>query len=176
MSCSQCGRETDSEDAFCRGCGTALYRGGPQALGVRQVRPLLRINPWVVLCIWLCTAGTYSWIWLLHERESINGLVSNRKIGSAVLVVMIVVLPLAFLLGLGAAFGADASETIAAPLGFIVGVVMLAQLLKVRRIIQDHTGRRVSVLGTVFLGVVYLQYKINRVIDSELYERRTIAA
>jgi len=131
----------------------------------------------------IITAGIYYPCWFLTRRDQINELHSHEKIGKGVFIFGIMILSISlflalvsgFLEGMGEGFdtveflviakGVDGIDKL---LSLVVGITLLVQCFKVRRIFRnhfnDHLGRNISFSGlaTFFFQIYYLQYKINR--------------
>jgi hypothetical protein len=134
------------------------------------------------------TAGIYQPIWFLTRRRALNNLHSKEKLGwgapSVVLFLMLASICLPFV---GSAKWGSwvQAENALGPLHplilLVAGVILIVQCFKVRRILLDHLAPRqegmfsasirfqyddsFSRMGTFFLGIFYLQYKINSLID-----------
>ena len=131
----------------------------------------------------IITAGIYCPCWFLTRRDQINELHFHEKIGTGVFIFGIVIFSISFFLPLVSGFlegmgeelgtaeflvmakGVDAIDRL---LSLVVGITLLVQCFKVRRIFRnhfnDHLGRNISFSGlaTFFFQIYYLQYKINR--------------
>jgi len=131
----------------------------------------------------IITAGIYYPCWFLTRRDQINTLHSDEKIGKGIFIFGIVVFSIAlflalvsgFLEGMGEELGpaeflamAKGVDAINSLLSLVVGIILLVQCFKVRRIFRNHfneyLGRNISFSGlaTFFFQIYYLQYKINR--------------
>jgi hypothetical protein len=129
------------------------------------------------------TGGIYYPCWFLTRRDQINALHSQEKIGKGVFIFGIVIFSISlflalvsgFLEGMGEELGtaeflamAKGVDTVDTLLSLVVGITLLVQCFKVRRIfrnhLNDHLGRNISFSGlaTFFFQIYYLQYKINR--------------
>ena len=144
----------------------------------------------------LATFGIYIPFWYLTRRRAINALYSTEKLGLAVFVIALCLYGLDFLVNIiyaimtevGTSFSAISMDGLSRALELTVGVLLLIQAFKVRRILLDHhdaqqAGMFSSQLGmeadssfsrvaTFFLGIWYLQYKINDFL--EVWSRRPL--
>mgnify|MGYP005865705369 CR=1 FL=1 len=131
----------------------------------------------------IITAGIYYPCWFLTRRDHINALHSREKIGKGVFIFGIVIFSISiflvfvsgFLEAMGEELGMSEFLLMAMEVDFVdsllslvVGITLLVQCFKVRRIFRDHfnghLGRNISFSGwaTFFFQIFYLQYKINR--------------
>lgn len=138
---------------------------------------------WTIL-----TGGIYQAIWFMARRKAINNLISPEKLGIAGLSVALAGFIASFCLPI---FGSVKwgswveAENVLGPLHpvilLIAEIIIVVQCFKARRILVDHLTPRqeamfsasiriqnddlVSRMGTFFLGIFYLQYKINELLD-----------
>jgi hypothetical protein len=129
------------------------------------------------------TLGLYYPIWFLQRRAQFNALQSKLKLSATPFMVSIVIGVLSLALSFSGRYfkGLSVTQPDLANLGKILtytswGVllvylnVLLLQCFKVKLILEhhfnDHLQRQVtfSAVGTFFLTIYYLQYKINRLI------------
>lgn len=129
------------------------------------------------------TAGIYYPCWFLTRRNSINSLKSVEKLGSGVFVFAIVMQSISLLMALVSGGFEGASEGLNSPdlmitakgidalsrvIDLVVGITLLVQCFKVRRIFREHfnahLGHNIYWSGIVlfFCQIYYLQYKVNR--------------
>jgi predicted secreted protein len=154
-----------------------LFSEAPQAHSIKKMPVILTIIFTII------TAGIYYPCWFLTRRSAINSLRSSEKLGIGVFVFGIVVFVISLVLELvigglqGAGeqlndtqlvmiserlYGADRLISI------VVGITLLVQCFKVRRILRDHfnesLGQTVQFSGVAlfFFQIYYLQYKVNR--------------
>ncbi len=141
-------------------------------------RRLPRRNPFederrpVLVCILLAmvTCGLYSGIWLIRRQRFLDSLRADAKLGWRPTVLILL-----YVATLGVAFigGATQSPEVIAVDRFLSlagGIVTLVTNFRVAAILRSEfarSGRLLSVssLGTFFLGIFYLQYKINQGAD-----------
>jgi hypothetical protein len=167
-----------------------LDPGGSAALLESQAvpdstRPLQQVSVPRVVIFSLLTLGLYVPFWYLRRRVAINTLQSTEKLGKGVFVFALTLWILDISVGLaygalaeaGISFPATSIEGFGRILELTVGITLLIQAFKVRRILLDHHGSRdagifssqvgmeadssFSRVATFFLGIWYLQYKIN---------------
>jgi hypothetical protein len=135
----------------------------------------------------LITFGFYYPIWFISRRKALNSLKSPEKLSLALLVFILViwsgVFVSRFILGMLSEAGSLADtrgwEIALKPFELVGGILMLFQCFKVRRILLDHAESvephgifssgsafeqkaSFSSVATFFLGIWYLQYKINQ--------------
>jgi len=132
----------------------------------------------------LITAGIYYPAWFLTRRQAINSLNSKEKLGTGVFVFGIVIFSLSLVLMMFSGFFEGLNEVTKNPtfleqskmfeavdkgLSLIVGITLLVQCFKVRRIFRDHFNVHLkqditwSGVMIFFFQIYYLQYKVNRV-------------
>jgi hypothetical protein len=148
---------------------------------------LKRTSVILVIALSFLTVAIYYPVWFLRRRRALNGLHARDKLNAGVFVVAIVLFSVGLLLmlmsgaleGFGEGLGrrdllavSKGLEGFAQFLNLVAAIALLIQCFKVRRILSEHmqarTGRPVSLSGpaTFFLQIFYLQYKINRLLDS----------
>jgi hypothetical protein len=137
-----------------------------------------------MLLLTFLTAGIYVPIWFLRRRKALNRLNSPEKLGLPALVVALAGYLASFLLPLVGSFKWGSwveAENALGPLPplitLVVGIIIVVHCFKVRRILVDHLTPQqdgmfsasirlqyddlLSRAGTFFLGIFYLQHKIN---------------
>ncbi len=143
----------------------------------------------LVVLLGLVTFGVYIPIWILNRRKALNTLRSTEKLSPWTLGGILA----AFLAYFGTSLSTGLAQTTPVPdwvqpvevagrlTLFAAGLALLFQLFKVRRILMDHfvvessgpfsstislqSEAQLSGLATFFLGIYYLQYKINRLLE-----------
>jgi hypothetical protein len=149
------------------------------------------------IIIWsIISGGIYQPIWFLRRRKALNSLHSSEKVGVGGLIVALigfvasVCIPTAGSFIWGSSVQAENALGPIHPLILsISGIIMVVQCFKVRRIMLDHLMPRdegmfaasirfqyddlLSRMGTFFLGIYYLQYKINGLLDRLMPEQET---
>jgi len=129
-----------------------------------------------VILLTVITFFIYYPIWFLRVRRTLNNLRSDRKIGYVlpliVLAFQIIGLPVSIFQGISKGIGMNGRivDLVAISyqainflnIGVVAALILLA--FRVRRILLDHFGDGVdlSPVATFFLGIFYLQDKINR--------------
>ncbi len=188
MYCPKCGKENTDTATFCSTCGNRLSAQASivqeQAGNLPHSNAELKKTS-VVLLIFLTiiTFGIYYPVWFLRRRNAINNLQSKEKLGSGVFVFAIVVFSISLFVSLlsgameGLAEGlgemdlmltAKGLDLFSRILDLVVGISLLVQCFKVRRIFNEHFNtylqRGISFSGaaTFFFQIYYLQYKMNR--------------
>jgi len=193
--CTRCGRPNADTARFCATCGHQLESSSgtsaPTALGLAEGQSplpgLKRTSVTLVIALSFLTVAIYYPVWFLRRRRALNGLHARDKLNAGVFVVAIVLFSVGLLLmlvsgaleGFGEGLGrhdllavSKGLEGFAQFLNLVAAIALLIQCFKVRRILTEHMqarpGRPVSLSGlaTFFLQIFYLQYKINRILDS----------
>jgi hypothetical protein len=141
----------------------------------------------VVLLSFL-TAGIYPPLWFLSRRKALNSLHSPEKIGISGPLIALALLMVSACIPFagGARWGSWVqAENVLGPAHPLIlvaaGIILIVQCFKVRRILLDHLAPReegmfsasirfqyddlLSRMTTFSLGIFYLQYKINGLID-----------
>jgi len=134
------------------------------------------------------TGGIYQPIWFMNRRKALNNLHSPEKLGVGALSVALAgfiasaSLPIVGSFIWGSWVNTENALGPVHPLILLMaGIIMVVQCFKVRRILLDHLGPRregmfaasirfqnddlISRMGTFFLGIFYLQHKINGLLD-----------
>lgn len=143
----------------------------------------------VGVIVWtLLTAGIYQPIWFMTRRRALNNLNSSTKIGMGGPIIALVLfmasacLPFVGSLKWGSWVETENALGPVHPLILLAaGIIILLECFKVRHILLDHLAPRKDVMfsatissqyddllsrvGTFFLGIFYLQYKINGMVD-----------
>lgn len=139
----------------------------------RRLLDIKRTPVLLVIFLGIITLGLYNVFWFLSRLPAINNLDSKNKLSAGLLQALFVltgslvvfdVLELAF----DIKFGIDLIQIFVA---LTVYILFVFQAFKVRRILLDHfdanlTGLKlISGALTLFVGNIYLQYKINGIHD-----------
>jgi hypothetical protein len=121
-----------------------------------------RVSVIVMLLLRVITFGVYYSLWLLLRADSFNRLNSKTKLKPGVFVFILIVEALSVIFVIiGASVGSSVLGF--AQLCIIVGFIVIeVQCFKMRRILSEHFGARLSGAGTFFFTIYYLQFKINR--------------
>ncbi|TAN43560.1 MAG: DUF4234 domain-containing protein [Nitrospirae bacterium] len=191
MFCRYCGSEKKgADDMFCSECGKAyrIVQNGSETGISQQAIPepvstqsassqpeLKKLSLFKIVFFACITLGIYPPVWFIRRKDIFNRLISTKKIGSGLPVLAIVF----FAVGLIASIMAMVfvGRDISASAGFsalanfvnIAGyIILIIMSFRCRRILIDHfnghlqRGIPFSGAATFFFGVLYLQYKINR--------------
>ena len=127
-----------------------------------------RIKETPVLLVFLfiiLTAGIYIPIWFLRRRQALNSLDAPEKLKAGVFVIVIILYSASLLLLF---FTADEGGVLGRLIDLVATIVIIVQCFAVRRILDCHFNvvleQNVYFSGilTFFLGILYLQYMINR--------------
>lgn len=163
----------------------------PGATGQDQMKEGNRLEDssvFGVILLTFLTGGIYQVIWFLSRRNALNNLHSREKLGIGALSVALAAFianfcfPIVGSIKWGSWVEAENTLGPLHPLILLVGgIIIVVQCFKVRRILLDHLAPReegmfsasirfqyeelLSRMGTFFLGIYYLQYKINGLLD-----------
>ena len=164
--------------------GEGTLSGTSGATAMSEVEHLQDGSVFGIFVLTLLTGGIYLPIWFMTRRKALNNLHSSEKIGAAGLNVALVGYVASFVLPIAGSFKWGSwveTENVLGPLHPIIilisGLIIVVYCFKARRILVDHlTPRRESMfaasiqfqyddllsrMATFFLGIFYLQYKIN---------------
>ncbi|PYV16436.1 MAG: hypothetical protein DMG21_11775 [Acidobacteria bacterium] len=173
---------------------TALDKEAPLAAAAPAPRPatgpaLQKKNVAPLVALTILTLGLYYPIWFLQGRSGVNSLKAGGKLGRGVFVLVFVLWFLALVLNAVWTTSDDLSARLSpiwllafdALAALVVGVLLLIQAFKVRRILETHVAGSASGpfagsiallgsssfsgLATFFFGIFYLQHKINEMAD-----------
>ncbi len=138
-----------------------------------------------VLFLSLITLGIYVPVWYLNRRRALNNLQSSEKLSALPFAFVLALFALMFCAGVASQFvkfPIDLDNSINV-VSLVCGITLLIQAFKVRRILVDHftakilpgpfastvamqTDMSLSGVATFFLGILYLQHKINRLLEA----------
>jgi len=126
---------------------------------------LPKTSVWVIIFLTLVTIGLYIPVWFLRRRKILNRLSPGRHL-DAFLAGLVALYGGAFVLGLSVGVsGAPEGQN----LQFWTSVVDIASRIltlvlsfQVKAILEENYPDDISGVGTFFLSIFYLQYKINR--------------
>jgi len=150
--------------------------------------PLADAGIFAMVLLTLVTAGLYLPLWFLSRRKALNSLYSQEKVSAwpiaAALAALVasLCLPIISSLKWGSwVVGENAVAPLPPFILLVAAAILVMQCFKVRRILLDHLAPReegmfaaairfqhealFSRAGTFFLGIFYLQYKINGMLD-----------
>jgi hypothetical protein len=150
--------------------------GSPASTPVNEGDELEDNSVWAAIVLTVLTGGIYQPIWFLRRRRALNKLNSPEKIGVFGLLVALVgfmgnvCIPLLGSFVWGSSVQAENKLGPIHPAILLVAqVIIVVQCFKVRRILLDHLAPKqegmFSRMGTFFLGIFYLQHKINGLLD-----------
>ncbi|HWR59384.1 MAG TPA: hypothetical protein VN328_10900 [Thermodesulfovibrionales bacterium] len=189
MFCEYCGVEQkNADDRFCSECGkpysVAQHEGKQgtvqnvitEPVGAAGAQPELKKISLLKVILFSCiTLWFYPPLWFIRRKDSFNRLVSTKKIGSGLPVLIIVFFALALIAAITAMVLAETKISVSEGLTAlsylfdIAGSIILIILsFRGRRILIDHfnghlqRGVPFSGVATFFFNIFYLQYKINR--------------
>lgn len=158
---------------------------------VSEVGPKLKKRSvLLVFFLTLITLGLYYPIWFLARRKALNDLHSSEELGLGALVLPLVLwiasLVVTIVSAESSTTGPPSGWGLANLLDLIVGIILLVQTFKVRRILLEHhfyclktqaygvlsssmalqSDESFSSVLTFFGSIFYLQYKINRFLET----------
>ena len=165
MVCSNCHAPVSADARFCAGCG--MRCGGPGAAGhegfasheanerVRADAVVRHTSVGAMILLSVVTFGFYQLYWWLSRRGEINALRSVEKIEGSPFITGIVVLALgrffwlmATLAALGdqrgdpnVQLGITVLQGVDAIASVVTWVILIVQAFRLRRMVQQHTGR-----------------------------------
>jgi hypothetical protein len=123
----------------------------------------------VILAILLTfvTLGFYPSIWLLRRRPFLDRQDTGKELGTMLPIVSIVLNVLSIVVVFGGHEAAGLSN-ICSLAGGVIALIANFRVLNILRSVSSRTGRFLgfSTMGTFFLGIYYLQYKINQMADT----------
>lgn len=139
----------------------------------------------LLVILTIITFGLYYPVWFMRRRDGINGLQSREKLGVGVFAFVFGLLLLSLLVNAGQGYIAFISmswlRSIDSVVWMLSGVLMLLQVFKVRRIVEDHSAHSdggllsgsislaqdssLSGVATFFFGIFYLQHKLNEMLE-----------
>ena len=115
------------------------------------------------------TAGIYLPIWFLINREALNDLQSEEKLGQGIFIFTLIIFFVSILITI------FSNNWWLPELFHYVDIIALLlivdQCSKVRRILNHHFNEflgkdiTLSIMFTFFLNIFYLQYKINKLLE-----------
>ncbi|HEY7774581.1 MAG TPA: DUF4234 domain-containing protein [Marinagarivorans sp.] len=130
-----------------------------------------RFTAWGVFGLSIITLGIYSVYWLYKRTQRVNDR-TNSNISSAFVNATLVVYTISLLSNLG--------ELVAPELAAVLGlaalaawVMMIVWAFKIRAAIHEYVNASkgnydwANAFLTFFFGALYLQYKINKIIDNQ---------
>ena len=162
---------------------------GTTAQGLMKAVDRLEDSSVLGVVIWtILTGGIYQAIWFMTRRRALNNLYSSEKLGMAGLSVALAGFVASFCLPIvgSVKWGSWVeAENVLGPLHPVIlllaEIIVVVECFKARRILVDHLTPRqeamfsasiriqnddlVSRMGTFFLGIFYLQYKINELLE-----------
>lgn len=129
-----------------------------------------------IIFLTIITLSLYFPVWFLKVRPFINKLKSDKKVGSALPIIVIIMTSLYFIMlflegfiegfnqnNLYIGYLSNISNFLEYSL-IILDIGLLIQCFKIRRILLDHYDRKINIskIATFFFEIFYLQYKINK--------------
>lgn len=145
--------------------------------------PELKKTPVVLVIVFaLVSLGLYVPIWFLRRRRALNHLAPENDSVNLVTFVLTGLFAAAFLAGFyrgavtsGGGTVDPTTQTALQWVDFGSRIFVIIASFRVKTILEGHYPERLSALGTFFLSIFYLQYKINRAGKSDpVAERFTL--
>jgi len=124
------------------------------------------ISVFKVILFTVVTFGIYPSVWFVKRRPYFNNLVSGNKFGYVIPVGLVIVSIISLVISLLEVATIYALDKF---IEIIVIVGLLYQSFKARKIMLEHyntnLNKDIDIDGifTLFLGFIYLQYKINKI-------------
>ena len=135
-----------------------------------------RFSVWWVVLLSFVTLGLYGVYWLYTRSQVINEELHDEGISNAFIYSAMIIYILAATVGnfLNFAVGEDSPLTLLASLLSLIGTVMVIMWVfkirgKMHQILGSDRGGELwfGPIKTFFFNVLYMQYKINKIIDNE---------
>ena len=132
----------------------------------------------LVIVLIIVTLGIYYPVWFLKQKEAINNLKSKEKLTDTPLLITLVLYSFSAIIFFYQIPNYDveiigALDIIDAIISLTGAIIMIFMSFKVRRIFDQYynialkKNIKLSKVWTFFLGIIYLQYKINRILESK---------
>ena len=120
----------------------------------------------LAILLTLVTGGIYPAVWVYRRRAFLDRLDASKRLGKTLPSFLLVANVVSLLVSLGGKETASL-EAFVSTVGIIAAIVANFRMADILRSNATRTGRFVSVssLATFFLGIYYLQYKINRLAE-----------
>ena len=142
----------------------------PSSGGKAPATPELKKTPVVLVILFtLVTFGLYVPIWFLRRRKALNHLAPEDDSVNLVTFGLTGLFAAAFGTGLYQGASVEMGSALSPNSLLAIQVVDLTSRLfvivasfRVKMILEGHYPERLSALGTFFLSIFYLQYRINR--------------
>ena len=133
----------------------------------------MKMNVLLLIFISIITGGIFVLIWYLIQRPRLNRLKSLEKLGVFVFILAIAIYTLFLVLIFVSAFSQDSQlsedlDLISQVIDTFYIILLTIQGFKIRHILYQHFNNHLkrnlymSGLLIFFMGIFYLQYKINR--------------
>ena len=144
-------------------------KSGPDAIA-----EFPRFSAWAVFGLLIITLGIYSVYWLYSRTNILNRITSQpipSSFTSFVLVGYVMVFAIAFASGMSP--DDESLAIVSTLLSFIINISMLVWFFKIKNRINDLTATSrgdalwIGPILTFLFNTIYLQYKINQIIDGE---------
>jgi len=145
-----------------------------------MAKELQKKNVLLMIFLRTITLGIYDPIWFLSQKDALNDLKAKERISSTphifVLATSIIFVALFIILALRVSIAGEGLwfDVLFLPVFFLFfilvscrGMITLIISLKVRRILNEHFSIKLSGGAIQFLDILYLQHKINHLLETE---------
>jgi H+/Cl- antiporter ClcA len=131
---------------------------------------LQKKNILVMILLVMVTYGIYIPIWFMKQRNAINNLKSKEKIPNGPIIFVLVIFILSAIMFIPSIIYENTSigntiDWIDSAINIIGGLTIIVISFKIKKILNEHYNAQLSGLGTFFLTLFYLQYKINQFLE-----------
>jgi hypothetical protein len=142
----------------------------PQHARTEPDEPVLKKTPVLLVILFtVVTLGIYIPIWFLRRRKALNHLAPEDDSVDRVVFGLAGLYALAFVFGVHSGIteepgqvSTSASQLVPQWLEIISRLFVIVASFRVKTILEGHYPERLSAVGTFFLSIFYLQYRINR--------------
>lgn len=187
--CPNCSRENSREARFCADCGTRLDVsdvGFPGSSGAMDLNNggsasgsfygLTRKSIWLMIGLTIITFGIYEPYWYLTRLQRFNALSSSAKFNQTSILIWLVWFVVDAIIIVFAILSPESStlqslELIEGIGNLVAAIFALILAFRAKKILQEHLAVNdndysMSGVATFFFQFFYIQYKINRLMNS----------
>jgi len=145
-----------------------------------MVNKLRKINIILMIFLTLITMGIYVPVWFLIQKKAINDLKSKEKLTDTPFQIVLVLYSFSLFILIYQIFSSDyvqnsILDNIDNFISVTGAIIVLVMSFKVRRIFHQYfnivlkKNIMLSKLWTFLFGIYYLQFKINKILDSNKF-------